>query len=755
MKASLLFRRYDSEGVPTGEAGVNAAAVPATRFVTFAEQAAGQAGTGVAYANPSATAAARVTFTARDEAGRALASVDQTLMPGGHGAQNMAGLFGLSSFSGSLEITSRAPIVSLSLNAEAAPIFSSLPAGEPDAAAQGATTYYFPHLAVGASWQTTITYINYSPQEVSCRTEFLSDQGTPLMVSFPGLGPVVSRTDVLPPGGSVHEETDVGLSAALAAGWARADCSGPVKASLLFRQYDSAGAPTGEAGVNAAAVATTERAEAPGHPLRHLCRTGGRPGWDRRRLCQPFRHGNGRGHLLSSFSGSLEITSRAPIVSLSLNAEAAPVFSSLPPGELDAADIPREMLAPADEAAFNDLFVGKRVRSDIPNYYIDFISPGRFRETEGSAIFSGSYTYRNTGPNTGTVTLNYDNGDRCTFRLTFTSATSGRGTFSCNDGTSGSTGWRLVEIPATGAPDLVVRAPSVSDSSPDAGSSFTLRATVRNQGNGPSTSTTLRYYRSPNANISTSDTEVGTDAVGSLSASGSSAESISLTAPSSAGTYYYGACVEPVSGESDTRNNCSVGVRVTVGGGGGGTAPGLASDFDLASANGSPGGITFANGRFYVVDWEDAKAYVYEASGRRVPAADFDLAPGNIFAIGITFANGRFYVVDSVKGKVYAYDASGRGGPGDGDGDTSQTCANGSIIKPGGSCDLKDAKGMKIGTFQVTDEGRGCLRIGGATLCAGTGHNLNNTRISQYRITFVASKQTNGNWRISRLSITL
>ena len=150
---------------------------------------------------------------------------------------------------------------------------------------------------------------------------------------------------------------------------------------------------------------------------------------------------------LPSFSGSLEITSTEPIVSLSINAEAAPVFSSLPPGELDAADIPGEMLAPADEAAFNALFVGKRVRSDIPNYYIDFSSPGRFEETEGSEVFSGSYTYRNTGPNTGTVTLNYDDGDRCTFRLTFTSATSGTATFSCNDGTSGSSGWRLVEIP--------------------------------------------------------------------------------------------------------------------------------------------------------------------------------------------------------------------------------------------------------------------------------------------------------------------
>ena len=64
----------------------------------------------------------------------------------------------------------------------------------------GGPTYYFPHLAVGASWQTTITYINYSPQQVSCQTEFLSDFGSPLMVSFAELGTVVYRTDDLPPG---------------------------------------------------------------------------------------------------------------------------------------------------------------------------------------------------------------------------------------------------------------------------------------------------------------------------------------------------------------------------------------------------------------------------------------------------------------------------------------------------------------------------------------------------------------------------
>ena len=49
-----------------------------------------------------------------------------------------------------------------------------------------------------------------------------------------------------------------------------------------------------------------------------------------------------------------------------------------------------------------------------------------------------------------------------------------------------------------------------------------------------------------------------------FSASNTSAESVSLTAPSSAGTYYYGACVDVVLEETEIGNNCSDGVRVTV-----------------------------------------------------------------------------------------------------------------------------------------------------------------------------------------------
>ena len=357
VKASLLFRRYNSEGMPTAEAGVNAATVPATRFVTFAEQGEGQFGTGVAYANPSDTAA-HIAFTTRDTAGQMLASANHTLPPAGHGSQNMVDLFDLTSFSGSLEVTSTEPIVSLSLNFEADPVFSSLPPGEPDTSLPKSTTYYFPHLAVGASWQTTITYINYSPGEVTCQTDFLADDGSPLMVSFTGLGTVESRTDVLPPGGSVHEETNVGLSAPLAPGWARANCSGPVKASLLFRRYDSEGVPTGEAAVNATAVPATRyftfaqqgegqfgtgvayanpsssaadvtftARDAAGQVLASVTHNLPPGGHGSQNMVDLFD--------LISFSGSLEVTSTEPIVSLSLNFEADPVFSSLPPGGVE------------------------------------------------------------------------------------------------------------------------------------------------------------------------------------------------------------------------------------------------------------------------------------------------------------------------------------------------------------------------------------------------------------------------------------
>ena len=113
---------------------------------------------------------------------------------------------------------------------------------------------------------------------------------------------------------------------------------------------------------------------------------------------------------------------------------------------IDDGDMP-STLAPADEAAFNTLVVGQRVATNLPTVYVDFVSPGRFRENQVTETYTGSYTYRNTGSDTGTVTFNYDDGDRCTASLTFDSTTSGTATSMCDDGFSFDYNWRLVEIP--------------------------------------------------------------------------------------------------------------------------------------------------------------------------------------------------------------------------------------------------------------------------------------------------------------------
>ena len=113
-------------------------------------------------------------------------------------------------------------------------------------------------------------------------------------------------------------------------------------------------------------------------------------------------------------------------------------------------------------------------------------------------------------------------------------------------------------------PDLVVTSVRVSDTTVSPGERFTLSATLRNRGTGASTATTLRYYRSSNNSISANDTQVGTDSVSRLGANRTGDESISLSAPTSPGTYYYGACVDTVTDESDTGNNCSNAVRVIV-----------------------------------------------------------------------------------------------------------------------------------------------------------------------------------------------
>lgn len=159
-------------------------------------------------------------------------------------------------------------------------------------------------------------------------------------------------------------------------------------------------------------------------------------------------------------------------------------------------------------------------------------------------------------------------------------------------------GWMLLST------DLAVEILTAGDDSPMAGQSFTLSATVRNEGDGPSAATTLVYYRSTDSTVTSEDTEVGTDRIAVLDASGSSPESVPTYAPSVPGMYYYGACVEVVSGESDATNNCSDAVAVTV------------SEFSMQDLSWVADGITGSEQR--VMDYVQALGRVDPSMSQRL-----------------------------------------------------------------------------------------------------------------------------------------
>lgn len=115
-------------------------------------------------------------------------------------------------------------------------------------------------------------------------------------------------------------------------------------------------------------------------------------------------------------------------------------------------------------------------------------------------------------------------------------------------------------------PDLAFTAvaPAAATLSPDDSATFTFG--VRNQGTGASEATTIRAVRSPNPIISVHDDELRAWSFPSLAPSRDHTfpVTVSVGADSAPGTIYIGMCVDAVTDESDTRNNCSEGARLTI-----------------------------------------------------------------------------------------------------------------------------------------------------------------------------------------------
>ena len=123
---------------------------------------------------------------------------------------------------------------------------------------------------------------------------------------------------------------------------------------------------------------------------------------------------------------------------------------------------------------------------------------------------------------------------------------------------------RVTVIPS--APDLAFIGVFPATATLPPGGSVTFEFQVRNQGTVASSATTIRAMRSANPIVSTRDTELRSFPLGPLAASEDRRLALTITvdASTAAGTVYIGMCIDSVTGEFDTRNNCSEGARLTI-----------------------------------------------------------------------------------------------------------------------------------------------------------------------------------------------
>ena len=310
---------------------------------------------------------------------------------------------------------------------------------------------------------------------------------------------------------------------------------------------------------------------------------------------------------------------------------------------------------------------------------------------------------------------------------------------------------------SSGMPDLVIQRAWSSTAAPATGASFALSALVRNRGSGRAAAATLRFYRSADATISSVDAEVGSLALDALAAYGTRSRSVDVTAPAVAGVYYYGACVDGVADESETANNCSQALLLTVSEGAADlVVEGISVDestldagesFTLGAVarnlgHGSSAATTL---RYYRSDDTDISAADAEVGTDSLGA----LAAGGDSALTIDLdapaEPGTVYYgacIDAVSGESDAGNncsaavaVTVRATAGD------SYCRAGGVVAPGGSCGIHETDH----TFNVDANGQGCLRAV-FILCSGASISFRSATL-----TFVADRLDGQSWEIEEV----
>ena len=231
--------------------------------------------TGVAVVNPGTTAA-NVTYTLRDKSGQAIATGQGVVSPNGHFAkfidqlnQVAAGFVFPSSFAsqtqfGTLDISSDQPLSVLALrlttNQRDETLLSSTPVADLMKQSNSNAPLYFPRLADGGGYRTTLALLNTSIRPQSGNLYFYAGEGAALTVNLANGGSGTSFPYYIPVGGAFIFQTS-GLGTDISTGSVQVipDITSVTPAGAEIISYSPGGTLVSETGVPSATPTTHAR----------------------------------------------------------------------------------------------------------------------------------------------------------------------------------------------------------------------------------------------------------------------------------------------------------------------------------------------------------------------------------------------------------------------------------------------------------------------------------------------------------------
>ncbi len=209
-----------------------------------------------------------------------------------------------------------------------------------------------------------------------------------------------------------------------------------------------------------------------------------------------------------------------------------------------------------------------------------------------------------------------------------------------------------VTVGTAAKPDLLFSSVTPTQVTIAPGGSEVVVFTIRNAGNANSPPTNARAHQSPDARITTSDRVVSDAiAVRALSPNATRRIELTLNIPSNfaPGSFYVGMCVDPVTGEENTANNCSRAVRVTVSVSNSGPQP----VGTIPAQSVTAGQTTTVDVAPYFTD-PDGDPLTYTASSGNTSVATASLTGSTLTVTGVAQGSATITVVASDPGGLTA-----------------------------------------------------------------------------------------------------